>query len=109
MSKTVTTVDFADMERHAGEACNLLKAMANEARLLVLCQLFDGEKTVGELQEAVGLSQSAMSQHLAVLREQGVVATRREGQSIHYRISSPEATAIMETLHGQLCRPKRRS
>lgn len=108
MSQTAAKFDFSEMESNAAKACSLLKAMANEVRLVVLCQLIEGEKTVGELQEAAGLSQSAMSQHLAVLREQDVVATRREGQSVYYRLSSPEATAIMETLHGQYCRPRRR-
>ena len=96
-------LDFRAMQDNAGKACGLLKAMANEARLMVLCQLIGGEKSVSELQEAVGLSQSAMSQHLAVLREQHVVTTRRDGQSVYYRIASGSATALMETLHREFC------
>jgi len=108
MTEPARDLDFGQMEANAHRACELLKAMANEARLIVLCQLIEGEKNVTELQDAAGLSQSAMSQHLAVLREQGVVTARREGQSVFYRLASPEATAIMETLHGQFCRPARR-
>ena len=96
-------LDFSEMQDNAGKACGLLKAMANEARLMVLCHLIEGERSVTELQEAVGLSQSAMSQHLAVLREQEIVATRRDGQSVYYRISNDQATAIMETLHREFC------
>jgi len=105
MPVRISKLDFSEMQENAGKACGLLKAMANEARLMVLCQLIEGEKTVSDLQEAVGLSQSAMSQHLAVLREQDIVATRRDGQSVYYRISDPGATALMETLHRQFCEP----
>ena len=103
MTAPASTLDFAEMQENAGKACGLLKAMANEARLMVLCQLIEGEKSVGDLQETVGLSQSAMSQHLAVLREQDIVATRRDGQSVYYRISDPGAIAVMETLHREFC------
>jgi DNA-binding transcriptional ArsR family regulator len=107
MTVAASELDFADMQENAGVACGLLKAMANEARLLVLCQLIEGEKSVTELQQLVGLSQSAMSQHLAVLRDHGIVATRRDGQSVYYRISSGHATAIMETLHREFCEAPR--
>jgi DNA-binding transcriptional ArsR family regulator len=106
MTVDTSTLDFSEMQENAGKACGLLKAMANEARLMVLCQLIEGEKSVTDLQEAVGLSQSAMSQHLAVLREQDIVATRREGQSVFYRIANEHATAIMETLHREYCESK---
>jgi DNA-binding transcriptional ArsR family regulator len=105
MTAPATQLDFSQMQDSAGKACGLLKAMANEARLMVLCQLIEGEKSVTELQEAVGLSQSAMSQHLAVLRDEDIVATRRDGQSVYYRIVSGNATALMETLHRQFCEP----
>jgi DNA-binding transcriptional ArsR family regulator len=95
--------DYRAMEASAGKACGLLKALANEARLMVMCQLIEGEKSVSELQQAIGLSQSAMSQHLAVLRQHQVVDTRRNGQSVVYRIASADATALMETLHRQFC------
>jgi DNA-binding transcriptional ArsR family regulator len=103
MTVPASELDFSEMQESAGKACGLLKAMANEARLMVLCQLIEGEKSVGELQDTVGLSQSAMSQHLAVLRDQDIVATRREGQSVYYRIANQDATALMETLHRRFC------
>ena len=110
MTVPASQLDFSEMQDNAGKACGLLKAMANEARLMVLCQLIEGEKSVTELQEAVGLSQSAMSQHLAVLREQEIVATRRDGQSVFYRISNDHAMAVMTTLHHEYCEapPSRR-
>ncbi|WP_322111244.1 ArsR/SmtB family transcription factor [Varunaivibrio sulfuroxidans] len=77
----------------------MLKAMSNETRLMILCQLVHGEKTVGELDTTVKLSQSALSQHLAVLRENGLVKTRRKSQSIFYSIAGPEPRAIIEALY----------
>jgi len=103
MTVAASQLDFSQMQDNAGKACGLLKAMANEARLMVLCHLIEGERSVSELQEAIGLSQSAMSQHLAVLREQGVVTTRRDGQSVYYRVSEGPAMALMETLHREFC------
>ena len=93
------------LERNAARACALLGAMANPSRLLILCQLAEHEKSVGELQPLIGLSQSALSQHLAVLREKGLVRTRREGQQIYYSLASREATALMHTLHEEFCAP----
>lgn len=93
-----------ELEAKAAMVTRFLKAMANPSRLLVLCQLADGEKSVGELGEAVGLSQSALSQHLAVLRREEVVKTRREGQNIYYLLASAEATAVMHTLYEVFCR-----
>ena len=75
---------------------------------MVLCQLAGGERSAGELQAGAGLSQSAFSQHLARLREDGLVATRREGTSIFYAIADPAALAVVETLAGLYCRPARR-
>jgi len=92
------------LERNAHRACDLLSAMANTSRLMILCQLAGGEKSVSDLQPAIGLSQSALSQHLAVLRRKHLVRTRRAGQSIFYSLASGEATAIMESLHEQFCR-----
>ncbi|MBN9017656.1 MAG: helix-turn-helix transcriptional regulator [Rhizobiales bacterium] len=96
-----------DMERladQAGAAAALLKLVANENRLLILCHLVGtGEMSVNALVDAVGLSQSALSQHLAKLREDGLVATRRDGQTIHYRIADPRALALMETLKRIFC------
>ncbi|MBB6598793.1 metalloregulator ArsR/SmtB family transcription factor [Luteimonas sp. MC1825] len=93
----------ADMAVHAGEAAGLLKALAHPARLLVLCQLVEGERSVGELQPATGLSPSALSQHLAVLREMALVHTRREGQSIHYSLADGPALGVLEALHAAYC------
>jgi ArsR family transcriptional regulator len=92
----------------AGEAASLLKALAHEARLMVLCQLVDGECSAGALQEQSGLSQSALSQHLAKLRAEGLVATRREAQSIFYRLADPHAARILEALAAIYCPPERK-
>ncbi len=98
------------LEKNATKACAVLGAMANPSRLLILCQLAESEKSVGELQPLIGLSQSALSQHLAVLRGHRLVRTRRAGQQIYYSIASREATALMHTLHEEFCapRPKKR-
>ena len=101
--------DIAQFEASAGEAARLLRALANERRLMILCQLVDGERSVGELLPLVGLSQSALSQHLAVLREEGVVATRREAQSVRYRIAGPAALKVVATLAEIFCPPDMRS
>jgi DNA-binding transcriptional ArsR family regulator len=93
----------AELQRKAGRATSLLKAMANASRLLILCQLADGEKSVGELERRVGLSQSGLSQHLALLRRKGIVATRREAQSVYYSLASEEAAAVMATLYRAFC------
>ena len=103
--KQATTFDLAAMQTHAGDAANLLKALANERRLQVLCLLAAGERSVGELNELLDLSQSALSQHLAVLREEGLVKTRREAQTIHYSLAPGPAAAVMHTLHGIYCAP----
>lgn len=101
--------DIARFEESAEAAAKLLKALANERRLMILCQLADGELSVGALLPRVGLSQSALSQHLAVLRDEGVVATRREGQTIWYRISDPAAMQVVTTLAEIFCPPDMRS
>jgi len=98
----------AQLTRKAAEASRLLAALANESRLAVLCELVDGERSVGALVEAVGLTQSALSQHLAKLRAAGIVATRREAQMIYYRLTSAPAGLVMQTLAQIYCRPRRR-
>jgi len=98
----------AQFAAKAGEAATLLKALAHEARLMVLCQLVDGEHSVGALLELSGLSQSALSQHLARLRKEGLVATRREAQTIYYRLADPKAARVLETLATIYCPPKRK-
>lgn len=89
----------------AGAAAQMLKSLAHEARLMVLCQLVEGERSAGALQRASGLSQSALSQHLAKLREEGLVSTRRDAQTIYYRLADPRAAKILETLAGIFCPP----
>ena len=105
MAFDLTPSQFA---ARAGEAAALLKALAHEARLMVLCQLLEGEHSAGALQEASGLSQSALSQHLARLREEGLVATRREAQTIYYRLAEPNVARVLETLAQIYCPPKRK-
>ena len=97
--------DITRFESSAGEAAKLLRALGNERRLMILCQLTEGERSVGELLPLVGLSQSALSQHLAVLREEGLVLTRRDAQTIHYSLAPGPAAAVMHTLHGIYCAP----
>lgn len=92
----------------AGEAAALLKALAHEARLMVLCQLLEGEHSAGALQEASGLSQSALSQHLARLREEGLVSTRREAQTIYYHLAAPDVVRVLDALAQIYCPPKRK-
>lgn len=84
-------------------ASTFLKAMASPSRLLILCALIEGEKTVGELTEDAGLSQSAVSQHLGKLRAEDLVATRRDAQNIYYRLADETARAIITTLHQRFC------
>ena len=93
----------ADMQEHAGEASSLLKAMSNEQRLLILCHLFDSKLSVGELQTKIALSQSALSQHLAVLRESGFVSTQREAQTVFYSLPNGPVKKVMQTLHKIYC------
>lgn len=93
------------MRQHAGSAAQLLKALGNEKRLMILCLLAEGEHSVGELNERLDLSQSALSQHLAVLREQGLVSTRREAQTIFYSVTPGPALVVIQALHGIYCAP----
>lgn len=92
-------INIEDLEKSAGNASDLLKAMSNQTRLVILCQLLKGEKTAGELDSATQLSQSALSQHLAVLRENGLVQTRRQSQNIYYSLAGDEPRAIIEVLY----------
>jgi len=100
-----STLSLDRFQESAGDAARLLKALSNEKRLMILCQLGDGERAVGELLPLVGLSQSALSQHLAVLREEGLVAGRREGVSILYRVSDPAALKVIAVLADIYCPP----
>ena len=100
----VAEMNLAELEARALRATGLLKAMANPVRLLVLCQLAEGEKSVGELEKVADVSQSALSQHLALLRERGLVRNRRAGQSIYYTLDGPEAPALLAALYEVYCR-----
>jgi DNA-binding transcriptional ArsR family regulator len=100
-----------DMAEHSESAADLLRAMANPHRLQILCVLGEGEMSVGALNERIPLSQSALSQHLAVLRDDGLVANRRESQTIYYRVQPGPALDVIKVLHGHFCsvvRPRRR-
>jgi ArsR family transcriptional regulator, virulence genes transcriptional regulator len=91
-------------EGQATAAANMLKSLSNESRLLMLCHLVECEElSVGELLERVPLSQSALSQHLAKLRDQGLVATRKEAQNVYYRIADPRAGKLLALLHDLFC------
>ena len=96
-------LDTAAMAGHAAQAAALLKSLAHPARLRVLCRLVEGEAPVPELQALTGLSASALSQHLAVLRGLGIVSTRREAQSIHYRVVEGPALGVLQALHAAYC------
>jgi ArsR family transcriptional regulator, virulence genes transcriptional regulator len=97
---------LADMAAHAGEAARLLRALANPHRLMVLCALSDGEQSVSALNDRVPLSQSALSQHLAVLREDGLVRTRREAQTIFYAVADGPAQELIRLMYDiYCCRP----
>ncbi|HEY4999701.1 MAG TPA: metalloregulator ArsR/SmtB family transcription factor [Usitatibacter sp.] len=107
--KAALTPPFAgrmvELQRSARHVALLLKAMSNPARLVILCQLAEGERSVGELEEEVGISQSGISQHLAVLRGEHVVTSRRERQTVYYALASAEVAALMATLHQVFCKP----
>jgi DNA-binding transcriptional ArsR family regulator len=97
-----------DMAAHVESAAGLLRAMANPHRLQILCLLGEGELSVGALNGRIPLSQSALSQHLAVLRDDGIVATRRESQTIHYRVQPGPALDVIRVLHAHFCGAVRR-
>jgi DNA-binding transcriptional ArsR family regulator len=95
---------MAELQKSARHAAGLLKAMSNPARLVILCQIAEGERSVGELERVVGLSQSGISQHLAVLRRESVVSSRRVRQTVYYTLASDDVVALMATLHKVFCR-----
>ena len=99
-SKTPAPPKLQTIQAHARRASALLKSMSNQHRLIILCQLVPGEKSVSELERIVGLSQSALSQHLARLRRDHMVKTRRVAQTIFYSLNGEEASAVIETLYG---------
>ncbi|KQQ93656.1 helix-turn-helix transcriptional regulator [Massilia sp. Leaf139] len=93
------------MQNAAAQACALLKVLSNPDRLILLCQLTQGEFCVSELETMLGISQPTLSQQLGVLREEGLVSTRREGKQIYYKIESAEATTLMGVLYELYCLP----
>jgi ArsR family transcriptional regulator, virulence genes transcriptional regulator len=97
-----------ELRSRAGEAASFLKSIANDRRLVILCELVKGERTVGELEAIADLSQSALSQHLAKLRDAKLVKTRREAQSIYYSLADTGVGKIIGVLHDVYCRPARR-
>ena len=101
-----TGIELTEMQSGAAKACRLMKVLSNPDRLMLLCQLSQGEKRVGELEEILGILQPTLSQQLTVLREEELVTTRREGKNIYYQIASPQALAVMNVLFDQFCGPQ---
>ena len=99
----IENLDIGQIRRSAEDACTLLRTLANEDRLLLLCQLAKGERRVGELEELLDIRQPTLSQQLSVLRNEGLVATRRDGKHIYYSIASIEALRVLETLYELFC------
>lgn len=97
-------ISIEAMQRHADEAVAVLKALGSTNRLMLLCQMLEGERSVNELADALGLAQSVVSQHLSLLRRDGLVAGRRDGQSIYYAISDERVHALMDRLFELYCR-----
>jgi DNA-binding transcriptional ArsR family regulator len=102
-------MDMEKMRASADKACRLMKVLSNPDRMMLLCQLAQGEKRVGELEEILGIVQPTLSQQLTVLRDEELVVTRREGKNIYYQIASPQALAVMEVLFQQFCEPQKGS
>ena len=100
---TTPNLNVEQMHRAAGEATAMLRVLANEDRLLLLCQLTQGETCVGELEASLGIRQPTLSQQLAILRSEEIVSTRREGKNIFYQISDEQAAALLSTLYGLYC------
>lgn len=96
-------MNIQELEANSEEAAELLKALANRHRLMILCELHNGERSVSALEAVVPLSQSALSQHLAKLREGGFVATRREAQTIYYTLADARVARLIGVLHEIFC------
>lgn len=101
--KTALQLDPEQMRTHADAASRMLRTLGNDNRLMILCLLAQGERSVGQLNERLELSQSALSQHLAVLRHEGLVDTRRDAQTIYYALTPGPASRIIQTLHDIYC------
>ncbi len=98
-----TVMDLDALRASSLKASRLMKVLSNPDRMLLLCQLAEAEKRVGELESLLGIVQPTLSQQLGVLRDEGLVSTRREGKHIYYRIDSPQALAVMRVLYQQFC------
>ena len=98
-----STANMTQLKQNSTAAARLMKALSNPSRLLILCQLVEGELSVGALNEKVRLSQSAFSQHLAVLRKDGLVKTRKEAQTVYYSLADDRAERVLEVLHQLFC------
>lgn len=103
MKRTLSSTAMESLRASTAEGCALLKAMANEDRLLLLCQLTQGERCVSELEELLDIRQPTLSQQLGVLREEGLVSTRRDGKNIYYQLASMEVIQIMDTMSKLYC------
>lgn len=101
---TDTDISLDRMSQAAGDASSLLRALANPSRLLILCQLVEGERSVGQLEETLDLGQAYVSQQLARLRSEGLVAATREGRVMRYRLEDPRVAAVIRTLYEQYCK-----
>lgn len=91
------------LKASAGQACDLLKALANPHRLMIVCSLLEGEQSVGALAQTLGVREALASQHLGLLRRDGLVSARRDGQTVYYGLQSPGARAVVETLSDLFC------
>lgn len=105
MTEAAKQIDLDSMQAAAMQACGLLKVLANPDRLMLLCQLTQGEHCVSELESVLGIQQPTLSQQLGVLREEQLVTTRREGKQIFYSIASAEAMAVLQVLYALYCKP----
>jgi DNA-binding transcriptional ArsR family regulator len=103
----VRDLDIDTMIANAQEASEFLKALSHEARLVILCLLVEGERSVTEIEQMLSLRQPAVSQQLARLRADNLVETRRDGKNVYYMLARPEVREIIAALHGAFCRPKR--
>lgn len=104
---TPAVIELTPMHAAAANACALMKVLANPDRLMILCQLTQGELRVGELEALLGIVQPTLSQQLTVLRDEALVTTRRDGKNIYYALSSAPALAVIQVLYLQFCKPSK--
>ncbi len=96
-------LELEQMQQGANQACKLMKVLANRDRLMILCRLSQGELGVGEIEEELGIVQPTLSQQLAILRNENLVSTRRDGKHIYYQLTSTETLAVIKVLYSQFC------